>query len=183
MPNPHSVYMHDTNHKNLFNSDYRFQSSGCARVNDPRDLAAWLLQDNEGWSRREIDAGIATGKRIDIRLARSVPVAWIYLTGWATGDGTVHFRKDVYDHDDVPVRPVHGVAAAPRGHGGARLRVTRCSRANRAGPDPGSVLPRQPIAGQSIARSFGRAKTEPKQGLGRCLVRRMLRPAGAEARS
>jgi murein L,D-transpeptidase YcbB/YkuD len=105
MPNPHSVYMHDTNHKSLFNSDYRFQSSGCARVNDPRDLAAWLLQDNEGWGRREIDAGIATGKRIDVRLTRSVPVAWIYLTGWAGHNGVVHFRKDVYDHDDAPVRP------------------------------------------------------------------------------
>jgi murein L,D-transpeptidase YcbB/YkuD len=105
MPNAHSVYMHDTNHKGMFNSDYRFQSSGCARVNDPRDLAAWLLQDTEGWGRREIDAGIATGKRVDIRLARSVPVAWIYLTGWAAGDGAVHFRKDVYDHDDAPARP------------------------------------------------------------------------------
>jgi murein L,D-transpeptidase YcbB/YkuD len=105
MPNPHSVYMHDTNHKSLFNSDYRFQSSGCARVNDPRDLATWLLQDNEGWGRREIDAGIATGKRIDVRLTRSVPVAWIYLTGWAGQDGVVQFRKDVYGHDDVPVRP------------------------------------------------------------------------------
>ena len=112
MPNAHSVYMHDTNHKSLFNSDYRFQSSGCARVADPRDLAVWLLQDNEGWSRREIDAGIATGKRIDIRLTRTMPVAWIYLTGWATADGVVHFRKDVYDHDDVPARPF--MVALPR---------------------------------------------------------------------
>ena len=122
MPNPHSVYMHDTNHKSLFSSDYRFQSSGCARINDPRDLATWLLQDTEGWSRREIDAGIATGKRIDVRLARSVPVAWIYLTGWAAGDGTVQFRKDVYDHDDVPARPFmvslpRPVVTAARGSG------------------------------------------------------------------
>jgi L,D-transpeptidase YcbB len=113
MPNAHSVYMHDTNHKSLFSSDYRFQSSGCARINDPRDLAAWLLQDNEGWSRREIDAGIATGKRIDVRLTRSVPVAWIYLTGWAGQDGIVQFRKDVYDHDDVPVRPFMVSLPAP----------------------------------------------------------------------
>jgi hypothetical protein len=70
------------------------------------------LQDNDGWSRRDIDAGIATGKRVDIRLARSVPVAWIYLTGWAAGDGTVHFRKDVYGHDDVPARPF--MVALPR---------------------------------------------------------------------
>ena len=53
-----SVYMHDTNHKEFFSADYRFQSSGCTRVEDPRALAAWLLSDNPGWGRREIDAAI-----------------------------------------------------------------------------------------------------------------------------
>ena len=38
MPNPHSVYMHDTNHKEFFSADYRFQSSGCTRVQGVRDL-------------------------------------------------------------------------------------------------------------------------------------------------
>ena len=38
MPNPHSVYMHDTNHKEFFWADYRFQSSGCTRVRDVLDL-------------------------------------------------------------------------------------------------------------------------------------------------
>jgi murein L,D-transpeptidase YcbB/YkuD len=104
MPNGHAVYMHDTPSKNLFSSDYRFHSSGCARIADVRDLAAWLLTDSPGWSRREIDAAIAAGRRTDIRLPRSVPVAWIYLTGWATSDGTVHFRKDVYGHDEPPAR-------------------------------------------------------------------------------
>jgi len=41
MPNPYSVYMHDTSHKEFFSADYRFQSSGCTRVEDPRALAAW----------------------------------------------------------------------------------------------------------------------------------------------
>jgi murein L,D-transpeptidase YcbB/YkuD len=102
MPNSYAVYMHDTNHRNLFSADYRFQSSGCTRVADVRDLAAWLLQDNPGWSRREIDAGIAGGKRIDIRLTHALPVAWIYLTGWADHDGTVQFREDIYRQDEAP---------------------------------------------------------------------------------
>lgn len=102
MPNPYSVYMHDTNHKELFSADYRFQSSGCTRVEDPRGLAAWLLADTPGWSRAHIDAGIAKGERLDVRLSRKVPVAWIYLTGWVTRDGGVHFRDDVYRHDDKP---------------------------------------------------------------------------------
>jgi murein L,D-transpeptidase YcbB/YkuD len=105
MPNPYSVYMHDTNHRNLFNADYRFQSSGCARLENPRDFAVWLLAGNPvGWGRREIDAGIARGQRQDIRLAHKIPVAWIYLTGWATRDGLIHFRDDVYGHDTAPSR-------------------------------------------------------------------------------
>jgi murein L,D-transpeptidase YcbB/YkuD len=120
MPNPHSVYMHDTNHKEFFSADYRFQSSGCTRVDDPRGLATWLLADNPGWGRREIDAGIAKGERTDVRLAHKVPVAWVYLTGWATRDGLIHFRDDIYGHDEKPTlvadaRPQ--VASAARASG------------------------------------------------------------------
>jgi murein L,D-transpeptidase YcbB/YkuD len=100
MPNPYSVYMHDTNHKNLFSNDYRFESSGCTRVAEVRDLATWLLADNPGWGRAEIDAGIAKGERVDVRLTHKVPVAWTYLTGWVTRDGTIHFRDDIYGLDD-----------------------------------------------------------------------------------
>jgi murein L,D-transpeptidase YcbB/YkuD len=106
MPNPHSVYMHDTNHRNLFSADYRFQSSGCTRVRDVRDLAAWILKDNPGWGRKEIDAEIATQKRTTVRLKHTIPVAWIYLTGWASADGTIAFRKDVYGLDDKTSPPL-----------------------------------------------------------------------------
>jgi murein L,D-transpeptidase YcbB/YkuD len=104
MPNPHSVYLHDTNNRSLFSADYRFQSSGCARIENPRDFAVWLLQEQEGWSRAQIDAAIASGQRQDIRLTRKVPVAWVYLTGWVTRDNTVHFRDDIYNHDGAPSR-------------------------------------------------------------------------------
>jgi murein L,D-transpeptidase YcbB/YkuD len=99
MPNPYSVYMHDTNQRNLFSDDYRFDSHGCSRVDNVRDLAAWLLKDLPHWSRAAIDAAIATGQREDIHLPRKVPVAWIYLTGWMTKDQTVQFRHDIYDQD------------------------------------------------------------------------------------
>ena len=106
MPNPHSVFMHDTNHKEHFSIDYRFHSSGCTRVAEVRDLAVWLLADNPGWGRRELDAAIASSARQDLRLTRKVPVAWIYMTGWVTRDDVVHFRDDVYKHDDDNRRPL-----------------------------------------------------------------------------
>ncbi len=100
MPNPYSVYMHDTNQRNLFSDDYRFDSHGCSRVDNVRDLAAWLLKDMPQWSRASIDAAITTGARQDIHLPRKVPVAWIYLTAWMTKDQTVQFRNDIYDQDE-----------------------------------------------------------------------------------
>jgi L,D-transpeptidase YcbB len=100
MPNPYSVYMHDTNQRNLFSDDYRFDSHGCSRVDNVRDLAAWLLQEEmPKWNRAAIDAAIATGQREDIALPKKVPVAWIYLTAWMTKDQTVQFRNDIYDQD------------------------------------------------------------------------------------
>ena len=100
MPNPYSVYMHDTQQRNLFSNDYRFDSHGCSRVDNVRDLAAWLLKDQPKWNRAAIDATIAGGQHLDIPVSRKVPVAWIYLTAWMNKDQTVHFRNDVYAQDE-----------------------------------------------------------------------------------
>lgn len=100
MPNSYAVYMHDTNQKSLLSADYRFDSHGCVRVENVRDLAAWLLQETPGWDRAKIDAAISTGERQTVKLTNKVPVAWIYLTGWVTRDGVVNFRDDIYAQDD-----------------------------------------------------------------------------------
>ncbi len=100
MPNSYSVYMHDTNQRNLFADDYRFDSHGCSRVDNVRDLAAWLLKDQPQWNRAAIDAAIATGQRHDVRVTKKIPVAWIYLDAWMTKDQTVQFRNDIYAQDE-----------------------------------------------------------------------------------
>src|SRR6201994_2558646 len=101
MPNSYSVYMHDTNQRNLFSDDYRFDSHGCSRVDNVRDLAAWLLSEEmPKWNRAAIDAAIATGTHQAVTLPKKVPVAWIYLTAWMTRDQTVQFRNDIYAQDE-----------------------------------------------------------------------------------
>jgi L,D-transpeptidase YcbB len=112
MPNPYSVYMHDTTTRNLFANDYRFDSHGCTRVDNVRDLAAWILSDVPPWNRAAIDAGIAAGGLKVINLPHKMPVAWVYLTGWVTRDGTVNFREDVYRHDESLDRDALADAAA-----------------------------------------------------------------------
>lgn len=100
-PNNDQVYMHDTPSKNLFGDDFRFDSSGCVRVQNVRELVAWLLKDNPGWSRHEIDDVIRSGARKDVRLTQPVPVHWVYVTAWATPDGVVQFRDDIYARDGL----------------------------------------------------------------------------------
>jgi len=100
-PNSHQVYMHDTPLKNLFGEDFRFHSSGCVRIQNVRELVNWLLGDMPGWSRQEIDQVIRSGDRKDARLARPVPVYWVYVTAWAILDGVVQFRDDIYGRDGI----------------------------------------------------------------------------------
>jgi murein L,D-transpeptidase YcbB/YkuD len=100
-PNPHQVYMHDTPFKNLFGEDFRFHSSGCARVQNVRELVYWLLRETPGWPRAEVDRVVKDGERKDARLKRPVPLYWVYVTGWATADGVVQFRDDIYARDGL----------------------------------------------------------------------------------
>jgi murein L,D-transpeptidase YcbB/YkuD len=100
-PNPHQVYMHDTPLKNLFGEDLRFHSSGCVRVQNVRELVHWLLTETVGWPRLEIDRVIKSGERKDARLAKPVPLYWVYVTAWATADGVVQFRDDIYGRDGL----------------------------------------------------------------------------------
>ena len=98
MPNVEAVYLHDTPKKELFKQDIRFHSSGCARVSDVRDLAAWLLNE-QGIERQQIDRDIEAGLRTEIKLKKQVPVAWVYLTAYGDGQGHVQFREDIYGLD------------------------------------------------------------------------------------
>src|SRR5581483_2402302 len=108
-PSAHGVYMHDTPLKNLFGEDMRFHSSGCVRVQNVRELVTWLLDGTPGWSRAEIDRVIRSSERRDARPSHYVGVYWVYITAWASPDGAVQFRDDIYSRDGI------GPMAAMRG--------------------------------------------------------------------
>ncbi|WP_406856506.1 L,D-transpeptidase family protein [Alsobacter sp. KACC 23698] len=114
MPNSHAVYMHDTPSKRFFGQDFRFLSHGCVRVSGVLDLVTWLLGP-QGWTRPQVDAMVASTERKDVRLPQSVPVAWVYMTGFVAADGAVNFRDDVYGLDKAdPADPVATSSIAPR---------------------------------------------------------------------
>jgi L,D-transpeptidase YcbB len=100
-PSAYGVYMHDTPLKNLFGDDFRFHSSGCMRVQNVRELVYWILAESPGWSKAEIDEVIKSGERKDAKVAKPLPLYWVYVTAWATPDGVVQFRDDIYNRDGV----------------------------------------------------------------------------------
>ena len=99
---PHHVYMHDTAAPSIFSKAFRAESSGCVRVQGIHRLVAWLLEDN-GWTVQQVMRMKDTGEKLNIRLKKKVPLFWVYITGWATQDGTVQFRRDIYRRDDSQV--------------------------------------------------------------------------------
>ncbi|EFL90532.1 murein L,D-transpeptidase [Ahrensia sp. R2A130] len=100
-PNPHAVYMHDTPQKGIFNKLLRFESSGCVRVKNVRDLLVWLAKDTPGASRSNIESIIASGDRTDLKLTAPVPVYFAYVSAWSNTSGVAHFRDDIYQRDGV----------------------------------------------------------------------------------
>ncbi len=113
IPNPHGVYMHDTPSKGIFGDDFRFVSSGCIRLQNVRDYVAWLLKETPGWDRDRIDEVIRSGARIDAKLTSPVNVYWVYITAWATPDGLVQFRDDIYQRDGFGLGPIASANQAP----------------------------------------------------------------------
>jgi L,D-transpeptidase YcbB len=100
-PSPDGVYMHDTPQQSLFSKLMRFDSSGCVRVQNVRDLVTWILRDTPGWDRQHFEQTIKSGANTPVQVAVPVPVYFTYISAWSTGDGVAHFRDDIYGRDGV----------------------------------------------------------------------------------
>jgi len=99
--NKHAVYMHDTPQQGLFNNLMRFDSSGCIRVHNIRELNLWLLKNTTGWDRALMDEVIRSRESTPIAISDPVPLHFVYISGWSNGDGVVQFRDDIYQFDDL----------------------------------------------------------------------------------
>ena len=97
----HSVYMHDTPSEGLFGRNFRAASSGCIRIHNIEQLAEWLLRDTPGWTAERIQQMKESGKRQDVSLKKPVPLYFTYITAWATPDGAIQFRRDLYNRDGL----------------------------------------------------------------------------------
>ncbi len=100
-PNRHAVYLHDTPGRNLFEKSQRAFSSGCIRVENPLELARFLMAGQRHWSDDRIEQSMAAGKNQWVRLDRPVPIYVVYLTVWTDAFGNTHFVDDIYGRDQL----------------------------------------------------------------------------------
>ncbi len=95
---PFDVYLHDTPDKHLFEKAHRDLSSGCIRVKEPVDLAAFVFND-PAWTLDKISEKMAGTKTENVDLKDPVTVYITYFTAWTGDDGLDYFMPDHYGQD------------------------------------------------------------------------------------
>lgn len=100
-PNSHNVYLHDTPADNLFGKPTRAFSHGCIRVEEPEQLAKYILRDYPEWDEASIFAAMKAGVEKHVKLKDKIPVHIAYFTAWVDDNGGLHFQPDIYGYDQT----------------------------------------------------------------------------------
>jgi L,D-transpeptidase YcbB len=101
-PNTHNVYLHDTPADNLFGKPTRAFSHGCIRVEEPEQLAKYVLRGYPEWDEQAIGTAMHSGVEKHVRLTEKIPVHIVYFTSWVDENGGLHFKPDIYGYDQSP---------------------------------------------------------------------------------
>jgi murein L,D-transpeptidase YcbB/YkuD len=99
-PNSFNIYFHDTPSKSLFAKSKRAFSHGCIRLSDPKKMAKYLLRNQPEWTDEKIEKAMNAGEEKFVKLKKPVPVLITYYTAWVDNNGDLHFRDDIYGHDE-----------------------------------------------------------------------------------
>jgi murein L,D-transpeptidase YcbB/YkuD len=98
LTNPYGIYLHDTSNPAAFHKWGRNLSHGCVRVEEPAELAAFVLNSPD-WPASRIQALMNAAKPFIKRVSDPVPVFLVYFTAWRGAGGEAQFRADMYDLD------------------------------------------------------------------------------------
>jgi len=101
-PNRHSIYLHDTPNRDLFDRDVRSLSSGCIRLDDPVAMANWLTDGDDSISTDVFNATLQSRERERFYLDNHVQVHLTYLPSVVNPEGQVEFPADIYQQFKNP---------------------------------------------------------------------------------
>jgi len=100
-PNKYNIYLHDTPFKQFFAKARRTFSHGCIRVQNPVDLAEFLLARDRDMTPGQIRAAIKEKEEKIIQLKTPIPVHIDYASAGVDGEGHTVFGADVYGYDQA----------------------------------------------------------------------------------
>ena len=99
MPNKYNIYLHDTNHPELFSRNQRTLSSGCIRLSDPKAVARFVLNKNKDWGEADMRNILSTTELTEVEAASRMPIYIIYQSVWLDDNDQLVFGSDVYKRD------------------------------------------------------------------------------------
>lgn len=100
--NDYSVYLHDTNLRNLFQLTHRDLSHGCVRVQQWLPLAMFLIRgDTLRHMPDSVQAWMASQQQKWVPLQERVPIYIRYFTCEADSTGSLTFYPDIYGYDSL----------------------------------------------------------------------------------
>ena len=107
-PNKHSVYLHDTNQRSLFNNSFRSLSHGCVRVQNWDSLYQYIILSDKKANADDVASNnvvvdsvktwLSAKKRRTISVTNELPIYIRYFTA-ASRNGKIEFYEDVYGED------------------------------------------------------------------------------------
>jgi len=100
-PNNHSVYMHDTQSKNLFKRKVRTYSHGCVRLSQPQAMLKHITENYTSVSQEQVQKWYDSLKTHHISLTKRLPVHTAYLTAYVDECGQVLLFNDIYGFDKL----------------------------------------------------------------------------------
>lgn len=99
-PNDQNIYLHHTSTPQLFARARRDLSHGCIRIEEPVELAQFVLRNQPEWTPERIRNAIQSGRSSILRLQQTIPVLIAYSTVVVKEDGKVYFFSDIYQQDE-----------------------------------------------------------------------------------
>ena len=99
-PNNQSIFLHHTPSVGLFDRSRRDLSHGCIRVEEPVELAQFVLARQTEWTKSRIENAMNAKKSSTIKVVDPVTVVLAYSTVVAKNQ-QVYFYNDIYGQDDL----------------------------------------------------------------------------------
>lgn len=99
-PNDMSIFLHHTPSVGLFDRSRRDFSHGCIRVEEPVQLAQFILINQPEWTTARIESAMQARKSNTIKLVEPIPVVLAYSTVVVKNNKT-YFLPDIYGQDKL----------------------------------------------------------------------------------